>query len=270
MQVEKVSRYEIREVLGTGGMATVYRAYDPLFERDVALKVLRQELLHDAQVRERFVQEARLITHLEHPAIVPIYDVEHKGERLFFVMRYMTGGSLVERIQQRSLSLDAIARILQRVGDALDYAHNRGVVHRDVKPGNVLFDEEENAYISDFGIAKIANGSSKLSSGIIGTPTHISPEQALGKPVDGRSDLYSLGVILFEMLCGRTPFEATTPLGMAFKHASAPVPHIRDIDPGLPRGIDTVLTKALAKEPHQRYASGRDLAQAFSTSLSNP
>ena len=268
MQAEKFSRYEIKDVLGTGGMAAVYRAYDRRSERDVALKILKHELLNDLQVRERFEHETRIIARLEHAAIVPVHDVGRDQEQLFFVMRYMTGGSLVERIQQRSLSLDEIAHILQRVAAALDYAHNRGIIHRDVKPGNILFDEEDNAYISDFGIAKIANASSKLSSGIIGTPTHISPEQALGKHVDGRSDIYSLGVILFEMLSGKMPFEAATPLGMAFKHATAPVPHIRDVNPHLPRGVDAVLTKVLAKEPNQRYSSGAELAEAFVSALS--
>lgn len=269
MQAEKFSRYEIRQVLGTGGMAAVYRAYDPLLERDVALKIIKHDLLNDPQVRERFEHETRIITRLEHAAIVPVHEVGHDQEQLFFVMRYMMGGSLVGRIQQRPLSLGEITRILQRVAAALDYAHNRGVIHRDVKPGNILFDENDNAYISDFGIAKIANGAAKLtSSGIIGTPTHISPEQALGKRVDSRSDMYSLGVILFEMLSGKMPFEASTPLGMAFKHATEPAPHVREFNPGLPRSVDAVVEKVLAKEPNQRYSSGAELSAAFVAALS--
>ncbi len=271
MQVQKFSRYEIKEALGTGGMAAVYRAYDPLFERDVALKILNHELLNDPQVRERFERETKIIARLEHAAIVPVYDVGRDKDQLFFVMRYMSGGSLVERIQKRLLSLNEIAHILQRVAAALDYAHSRGVIHRDVKPGNILFDEDNNAYISDFGIAKFANAASKLtSSGIIGTPTHMSPEQARGEGVDGRSDIYSLGVILFEMLSGKTPFEATTPLGMAFKHATEPAPHIRDINPHLPAGVEAIIAKVLAKEPEQRYSSGAKLADAFIATLSEP
>jgi serine/threonine-protein kinase len=269
MQVEKFSRYEIREELGAGGMASVYRAYDPLFEREVALKILKQELLNNPQLRERFERETKIIARLEHAAIVPVYDVGRDNKQLFFVMRYMAGGSLSERIQNGFMTFSEIALIIQRIADALDYAHNKGVIHRDLKPGNILFDEYNNAYISDFGIAKFAaNASIKLtSSGIIGTPTYMSPEQAQGDEVDGRSDIYSLGVILFEMLSGKTPFEATTPLGMAFKHATDPVPNILEINPTLPASVETVIEKVMAKDPEERYTSATDFTNAFTVAL---
>ena len=268
MQVEKFSRYEIREELGAGGMAAVYRAYDPLFEREVALKILKQELLNNQQLRERFERETKIIAKLEHAAIVPVYDVGRDNEQLFFVMRYMAGGSLSERIQNKSTPLSEIANIIQRLAAALDYAHKKGVIHRDLKPGNILFDEYDNAYISDFGIAKFANASIKLtSSGIIGTPTYMSPEQAQGDELDGRSDIYSLGVILFEMLSGKTPFEATTPLGMAFKHATDPVPNILEINPTLPAGVEAVIEKVMAKDREERYASATDFANALTSAL---
>ena len=271
MSTEKFSRYEIREKLRRGEMATVYHAYDPLFERDVALKILHRELLEDTQVRERFEREARIIAKLEHMAIVPVYDLGRENDQLFFVMRYMSGGSLAERIQDRSLSLSTIAHIIQRVAAALDYAHTRGVVHRDLKPGNILFDEHNNAYISDFGIAKLTQAATKITnSGILGTPTHMSPEQARGESVDGRSDIYSLGVILFEMLSGKTPYEATTPLGMAFKHATYPVPHILKVNPNLPAGVEKVIEKVMAKERERRYSSALEFANAFIAILPKP
>src|SRR6266508_960414 len=271
MSAEKFSRYELKEELGHGGMATVYRAYDPLFEREVALKILNRELLDDSQVRERFERETKIIAKLEHAAIVPVYDVGHDNEQLFFVMRYMSGGSLADRIQNGSLSLFDVASIIQRLGAALDYAHAKGIVHRDLKPGNILFDEEDNAYISAFGIAKLSQAGTKLTnSGIIGTPTHMSPEQARGEEVDGRSDIYSLGVILFEMLSGQTPFEATTPLGMALKHATEPAPHILDINPNLPAGVEAVIKKVLSKKREQRYDFGTEFANAFIATLAKP
>lgn len=271
MQVEKFSRYEIKEELGQGGMAAVYRAYDPLFEREVALKILKRDLLNDPQIRERFERETKIIAKLEHGAIIPVYDVGRDNDQLFCVMRYMAGGSLAERIQNKSLSLTDMVHILQRVAAALDYAHDKGVVHRDLKPGNILFDEYNNAYISDFGIAKLAHTTTKLtSSGIIGTPTHMSPEQARGEEVDGRSDIYSLGVILFEMLSGKMPFDATTPLGMALKHATYPVPHILDVNPNLPAGIEAVIEKVLTKEREERYNSGAEFVSAFIAILGEP
>ena len=268
MKVEKFSRYELREELGHGGMATVYRAYDPLFQRKVALKIINRELLDDLEIRAGFERETRILAKLEHAAIVPVYDVDRDNNQLFFVMRYMSGGSLTERIQSRSLSLSQMAHILQRVAAALDYAHQRGVIHRDLKPDNILFDEYDNAYISDFGIAKLTQTATKLTNpSIIGTPTHMSPEQAKGEDVDGRSDIYSLGVILFEMLSGRMPYEARTPLGLALKHAAYPVPRILSLNPNLPPDIEAVNEKVMAKERDKRYRSGLEFVNAFIAAL---
>lgn len=267
MQAQKFSRYEIRKELGRGGMATVYLAYDPLFEREVALKLLKRDLLDDILVRERFERETKIIARLEHPAIVPVHDVGKDNGQMFYVMRYMTGGSLSDRMTT-TLPLEESIHIVQRIAGALDYAHARGVIHRDLKPGNILFDDEGNAFISDFGIAKLTAGQTKLTaSGIIGTPSYMSPEQAVGENVDSRSDIYSLGIILFEMLSGKLPYEATTPLAMVVKHVNEPIPHILDINPNLPSGIEIVLEKAMAKNRALRYATASemisDLAKLF-------
>jgi serine/threonine protein kinase len=261
---QKFSRYEIKAELGIGGMATVYRAYDPMFEREVAVKVLKRELLEDTQLRERFERETKIVAKLEHGAIVPVYDVGHdENKQLFYVMRYMSGGTLSERIEQ-GLTLSEVGYIVLRLSAALDYAHSKGIVHRDLKPGNILYDEYNNPFISDFGIAKIAQAATRItSSGIIGTPRYMSPEQARGEEADGRSDLYSLGIILFEMLSGKTPFEATTPLAMAYKHAMEDPPSILDVNPNLPAGIDAVFAKALAKQPKDRYNTCAEFAHDF-------
>ena len=258
-----IGRYEVRKELGSGAMGTVYQAYDSRFEREVALKLLGP-ITHLIGA-ERFAREIRIIEALEHPAIVPVYDVGRDGDQSFLAMRYMSGGSLAERIRSRTLSMDEIAHILRRVGAALDYAHAKGLIHRDLKPANILFDQRGDAYVSEFGFARIVNASvAGKGSEIIGTPAYMSPEQALGKEIDGRSDLYSLGIILFEMLTGRKPFEADTPLAIAFKHVTDPPPNILELDPRLPPTIQAVIERVLAKNRDERFHSGRELAEAFS------
>jgi serine/threonine-protein kinase len=181
MQPEKIGRYEIRAELGRGGMATVYRGYDPRFEREVAVKVLPPELLHaDPQFRLRFEREAKIIAQLEHPSIVPVYDVGEENGQPYFVMRYMNGGSLSERIKSGLHSIEEATRILEQIAPGLDEAHSKGIVHRDLKPSNILFDRKGVPYISDFGIAKILQdqAGNVTGSGIIGTPAYMAPEQA--------------------------------------------------------------------------------------------
>ncbi|MCA9935516.1 MAG: serine/threonine protein kinase [Ardenticatenaceae bacterium] len=262
---EKIDRYEIVRELGRGGMATVYLAQDPRFDRLVALKVLPRQFLHDTTFLERFNREARTIARLEHTAIVPVYDFgEYEGQP-FLVMRYMSGGSLSDRLQTGALPMKQVADILRRLGDALDYSHSRGVVHRDLKPGNILFDDRDNAFLSDFGIAKLAEATANLTgTAIIGTPAYMSPEQAQGnQTLDGRSDVYALGIILFQMLTGKLPFEANTPAKQLVAHILSPVPMLSLYRRDLPPTCDGLITKAMAKNRDERFSTASQMAQAL-------
>jgi serine/threonine-protein kinase len=266
MQPDKIGIYEVKSELGRGGMATVYRAYDPRFEREVAVKVLPSELLHaDPQFRLRFEREAKIIAQLEHTAIVPVYDVGESDGQPFFVMRYMNGGSLSDRMKSGIMDMQEAARILSAIAPGLDEAHSKGVVHRDIKPSNILFDRRNNPYISDFGIAKLsqAQTGNVTGSAIIGTPAYMAPEQAQGDQIDGRADIYSLGIILFEMLTGKQPYEADTPMAVAIKHITDPVPHILTANPNLPPGMETIIQKAMAKNRNDRYPTAVDMANAL-------
>ncbi len=266
MQPEKIGIYEVKSELGRGGMATVYRTYDPRFEREVAVKVLPHELMHaDPQFRLRFEREAKIIAQLEHSAIVPVYDVGEADGQPYFVMRYMNGGSLSERIKAGVFSMEEAAQILGTIAPALDEAHSKGIVHRDIKPSNILFDKRGNPYISDFGIAKLtqAQSGSVTGSAIIGTPAYMAPEQAQGEEVDGRADIYALGIILYEMLTGKQPYEADTPMAVAIKHITDPVPHIRQTNPRLPEGMETIIQKAMAKKKHERFSTAVEMTNAL-------
>ncbi len=261
---EKIGRYEIKGELGRGGMATVYRGYDPRFKREVAIKVLPREFQHDPQFRARFEREAEVIAALEHPAIVPVHDYGEDAEagQPYIVMRLMTGGSLAERLEKGPATVTETARIFNRIAPALDRAHARGIIHRDLKPGNILFDDDDNPYISDFGIAKLTEGGSTFTgSGVVGTPAYMSPEQARGeKHIDGRSDIYALGAIVFQMLTGKFPYEADTPMGIIVKHITDPVPHILDANAELPSGCEDLIQKAMAKRPADRFPKAVDMS----------
>ncbi|MFM8424698.1 MAG: serine/threonine-protein kinase, partial [Chloroflexota bacterium] len=227
---EKIGRYEIKGELGRGGFATVYRAYDPRFEREVAIKFLPPELIHsDPQFRMRFEREAKIIAKLEHPSIVPVYDVGEENNQPYFVMRYMSGLSLSERIKAHTFTIQEAVKVIEQLAPGLDEAHSKGIVHRDLKPANILFTDKNVPLISDFGIAKFSQGDTTgnmTGSAIIGTPAYMAPEQASGDAIDGRADIYALGVILYEMVTGKQPYTADTPLGLAIKHVTEPVPRI--------------------------------------------
>jgi tRNA A-37 threonylcarbamoyl transferase component Bud32 len=249
-------RYEIRAELGRGGMATVYHAFDPHFQRHVALKILPRAFMHDESFRERFVREARSIALLEHWAIVPVYDYGEQDEQPFFVMRFMPGGSLLDRIEWGRLSLDEVTPTIERIATALDFAHRKDVIHRDVKPANILFDEEGDAYLSDFGIVKLTEATAQLTgSGFVGTPTYMAPEMVHEGGVTPLIDVYALGVTLFQALSGDPPYKADTPMGTALAHATQPIPDLCAQCPDLPGELQMIVEGALAKDPADRYQS---------------
>lgn len=261
-----LGQFEILEEIGRGGMATVYRARQKSINRVVALKVLPPSLLHDPSFYERFTREVDVIAHLEHPHIVPIYDYGEANGIPFIAMRYLAGGSIAAWIRKGVPAIAQIERPLSQVAQALDYAHLQGIIHRDLKPGNVLLDEHNNAYLTDFGIARVIN-SNLTGSAIIGTPAYMSPEQANGQPIDGRSDVYSIGIVLFEMLTGREPFYADTPLALMLKHLNEPTPSVREYRPELPTQIEWVVYKTTAKRPEERYQTAGDVARAFAEAV---
>jgi len=261
---EKIGRYEIKSELGRGGMATVYRAYDPSFDREVAIKVLPREMLHDTQFRSRFEREIKMVAGLEHPAIVPVYDVGNEDGQPYFVMRYMTGGSLSGWIEKGKFSIQDTARIIEKIAQGLAYSHKKGIIHRDLKPDNILFDSNGDPFISDFGVAKFTEATGGLTgSGTIGTPAYMSPEQAQGTEVDSRSDVYGLGVIVYQMLSGQQPYSADTPMGVVVKHITEPVPEILKVLPDLPPEIDIIIKTSMAKDKTARYPNTIELAKAL-------
>ncbi len=271
MAARTIGRYVVREEIGQGGMATVYRAFDPHFQRDVAIKVLPLHFLHDPRFRARFEREARIVAGLQHPAIVSVYDFGEDNGQPYLVMSLMSGGSLEDKLRQGPMPLVETERIIGRLAPALDAAHQRGVIHRDLKPANILFDQWNEPYLTDFGIVKLTGSSGSDSAtlttigGIIGTPAYMSPEQVQGGQIDGRSDVYSLGIILFQMLSGRLPFDATTPIGLAFKHVSEPIPSIQALGSvRLPAEFQVIVNHALAKQPDDRYPTALALSRDLS------
>jgi serine/threonine protein kinase len=266
---QTLGNYKIVDLLGHGGMATVYRGYQEAVDRRVAIKVLPPHPALDAQFVERFQLEARTIANLQHPHILPLYDYGVQDEILYFVMAYIDGGTLEDRLRKDDpLTLSQVERVLREVAGALDYAHRRGIIHRDIKPGNILLDEEGHALLADFGIAKIAGGSSQLTgTGVVGTPAYMAPEQAQGAGVDARADIYALGVVVYQTITGRQPFTADTPMQVMLKVIQEPVPDIHSFVEGLPEGLSHVMARVLAKDPADRYQSATEFAEAFSRSI---
>jgi serine/threonine protein kinase len=264
-----VGPYRIIEQIGSGGMATVYKAYHPNMDRYVAVKVLPQHLSKDPDFAKRFQREARAIARLEHSHILPVYDYGEYEGITYIAMRYIKAGTLKDRMSAGRLSLEEINNLIGQIGSALDYAHRMGVIHRDIKPANILIDDQGDTYLSDFGLARMMEASQQLTvSGVgLGTPSYMSPEQGQGNKVDHRSDIYSLGIILYELLTGRVPYEAETPMAVVHKHIQGDLPLPHTINPNTPEAIERVILKALAREPADRYQTAGEMVQALHTAV---
>lgn len=267
----KLGQYELRERLGRGGMAEVYKAYQPGMDRFVAVKVMLGHLATDESFVERFRREAQAVGRLRHPHLVQIFDFGIEGDVYYMAMEFIQGGTLKEAIrQQGKLRPEYALRITSQLADALAYAHDNEMIHRDLKPANVMFTDaqHQNAVLTDFGIARILNQSGLTGTGMaVGTPDYMSPEMARGENIDHRADLYALGIILYEMLTGEVPYSADTPMAVIFKHMQAPLPTRNDYGDNIPEPVERVILKSMAKEPGARYQTAGEMKQALNNAL---
>jgi eukaryotic-like serine/threonine-protein kinase len=262
---QRLGPYEIVALIGKGGMAEVYRAYHASMDRFVAIKVIKRDIGFTPEGMERFQREAKLIARLEHPHLLPVHDFNVENEPPYIVMRYLEGGTLKDRFSQGRLTVGEIAHFMRQIGSALDYAHSKGVIHRDIKPNNIMLDEHNNAFLTDFGVARIASTTGMTQTGfIVGTPEYMAPEQAeSSKSVDYRTDIYALGVTIFEMATGEVPYSGETPFKVLYSHIYDAIPSARARVPTLPAEFDSIINKAMAKLPENRYQHALELAEAL-------
>ncbi|MEE8390831.1 MAG: protein kinase [Anaerolineae bacterium] len=256
------------EHLGHGGMAEVYKAHHPILDRYVAIKVLHPFLADEKDFLTRFQREAKIVATFRHPNIVQVYDFDFDTETnaYYMVMEFVDGPTLKTRLQElvqedQRLALEETVRIVIAVANALDYAHQRGMVHRDIKPANIIFTQEGQIILSDFGIARMVNTSTLTATGaMVGTPAYMAPEQGMGQVGDERADIYSLGAVLYQLITGNLPFDADTPLGTVLKHINSPLTPPTDLVPSLSPGIEAVIVRSLAKDPDLRYQTAKEFA----------
>lgn len=259
-------RYKIEEILGQGGMSAVYRASDPNLHRTVAVKIIHSHLSNNEEFLRRFEEEASSVAQLRHPNIIQVFDFNHEGNVYYMVMEYIPGETLFTRLKRlnrasRRLPYAETLRYAINICDAADYAHKRSMIHRDIKPANIMLDLNGQAILMDFGIAKIVGGQQHTASGaVLGTALYMSPEQIRGERFDYRTDIYSIGVTLFEMIHGRTPYDAETTMALMMMHLNDPVPDLRLMHPDAPEGLVRAVEKAMAKDAGERFQSAAEMA----------
>ena len=267
-----VGRYQILERVGRGGMAEVYKAYQPALDRFVAIKVLNPFLFDDTRSRERFRREARAVATLRHPNIVQVFDIDTEDDIHFMVMEYIEGPSLKALLEEHSqagaaLSLDQIGEVVSAIGGALGHAHRQGLIHRDIKPHNIMFLPDGQPLLADFGIAQIIGAHVSASGLLAGTPAYMSPEQGRSEPLDPRTDIYTLGVVLYEMTTGQLPYDADTPFAVILKHINEPVPAPRSVNPNIAPALERVILKAMAKTRAHRFQTADEMVRATQDAL---
>jgi len=263
---KSLGQYQILQFLGTGAMAEIYLAYQPSVKREVAVKVLVSMWRDDPSFVKRFEQEVEIIAHLQHPFIVPVYDFGEQGDLLYIVMAYLRGGTLAKIIHesQGGLPVQKVIQLVKLISSGLDYAHSKGILHRDLKPNNILLDEFGNPYIADFGIAKNLEGKDDATNTIMtGTAAYMAPETAQTGRSTKKGDIYALGIILFEMLTGKVPYMGKNPYKVLSAHVHNAIPNLLEIRPELPVAFQTIVEKVLAKNPEERFNSATELADAL-------
>lgn len=265
---QQLGQYKIVKMLAKGGMAAVYLAEQASMNRYVAIKVLPSNFTHDDTFIERFNREVAIISSLQHPHILPVYDFGEFEEMPYIVMAYLSGGTLGDKMQQGAMSSQEMLRTVRQIADALDFAHSKKIIHRDLKPANFLLDERGNVYLADFGLARLTESASNLTGTyVLGTPAYMAPEQASSMDVTPSVDVYAFGAAVYQMLLGQPPFTAPTPTATMMAHMMQPIPKVHTIRPDLPQSMQHVFECVLAKEPEERFATAGDFVDAFEQAL---